>query len=68
MGDTEQKTRNLRSNPHVILITGCNGWAGGVDVVVEGDAVQTTDEDVLKRLAQAWTTNQMGRTLAMAGV
>jgi len=37
--DTGQKTVNLRGNPHVILTTGCN-QIEGLDVVVEGDAVE----------------------------
>ncbi|HEX6673636.1 MAG TPA: pyridoxamine 5'-phosphate oxidase family protein [Actinomycetes bacterium] len=60
-GAAEQKAVNLRGNPHVILTTGCNRWDGGLDVVVEGDAVQATDQDVLERLAQAWTTKWDGR-------
>lgn len=59
--DTEQKTRNLRGNPHVILTTGCNHWNEGLDVVVEGDAVRITDQDWLERLAQAWSTKWDGR-------
>ena len=53
-GATEQKAINLRGNPHVILTTGCNTWDAGLDVVVEGDAVQVTDDAVLERLAGAW--------------
>ena len=34
-GATEQKALNLRGNPHVILMTGCNHWDAGLDVVVE---------------------------------
>ncbi|MBA2391998.1 MAG: pyridoxamine 5'-phosphate oxidase family protein [Ktedonobacteraceae bacterium] len=60
-GATEQKAMNLRGNPHVILTTGCNTWDGGLDVVIEGDAVQTTDDDVLERLAEAWTKKWDGR-------
>jgi nitroimidazol reductase NimA-like FMN-containing flavoprotein (pyridoxamine 5'-phosphate oxidase superfamily) len=54
-GDEEQKAVNLRSNPHVILTTGCNTWQSGLDVVVEGDAVAVTDQGLLRRLAEAWT-------------
>ena len=43
-GATEQKAVNLSRNPHVILPTGCNHWNTGIDVVVEGDAVQLTDD------------------------
>ncbi|GHO56529.1 pyridoxamine 5'-phosphate oxidase family protein [Ktedonobacter robiniae] len=60
-GATEQKALNLRGNPHVILTTGCNHWDAGLDVVVEGDAVQLTDNDLLERLAEAWTTKWDGR-------
>jgi general stress protein 26 len=60
-GAGEQKAVNLAGNSHVILTTGCNDWERGVDVVVEGDAVQVTDDDMLKRLAEAWTTKWDGR-------
>src|SRR5437667_1724110 len=53
-GATEQKALNLRTNPHVILTTGCNNWNQGLDVVVEGDALRTTDDATLHRLADAW--------------
>ena len=43
------------------LTTGCNGWDGGLDVVVEGVATQTTDDAVLERLAAAWATKWDGR-------
>jgi hypothetical protein len=42
---------NLRRNPTVILTTGCNQWDRGLDVVVEGEAVQVTAEGGLERLA-----------------
>src|SRR6266702_3562800 len=32
-GVTQQKAINLRSNPHVVLTTGCNHWDRGLDVV-----------------------------------
>jgi general stress protein 26 len=60
-GATEQKAINLRQNAHVILTTGCNQWDRGVDVVVEGDAVQVTDHNTLARLAKAWTAKWDGR-------
>ena len=53
-GAEEQKALNVRANPHVILTTGCNDWTRGLDVVVEGDAVLTTDDETLRRLADAW--------------
>lgn len=60
-GAAEQKAMNLRGNPRVILMTGCNHWDEGLDVVVEGDAIQVTDDDMLKRLAAAWATKWDGR-------
>jgi nitroimidazol reductase NimA-like FMN-containing flavoprotein (pyridoxamine 5'-phosphate oxidase superfamily) len=60
-GVSEQKAVNLRGNSHVILTTGCNSWEAGLDVVVEGDAVQVTDDAVLERLAKAWTTKWDGQ-------
>ena len=55
-GPGEQKAINLQRNAHVILMTGCNQWDAGLDVVVEGDAVQVTDDLALQRLASAWAT------------
>jgi general stress protein 26 len=49
----EQKFRNLEHGPQVALTTGCNAWAEGLDVVVEGTAVRIGDRDVLQRLADA---------------
>jgi general stress protein 26 len=60
-GPEEQKAVNLRGNPHVILMTGCNRWDEGLDLVVEGDAVQIADEQMLERLAEAWATKWDGR-------
>ena len=60
-GPHEQKAVNLRANRHVILTTGCNGWERGLDVVVEGEALQVTDEGALERLAEAWATKWDGR-------
>jgi nitroimidazol reductase NimA-like FMN-containing flavoprotein (pyridoxamine 5'-phosphate oxidase superfamily) len=60
-GAEEQKFANLRAKPHVVLTTGCNQWDRGLDVVVEGDAVQVTDESALKRLAAAFTAKWDGR-------
>jgi pyridoxine/pyridoxamine 5'-phosphate oxidase len=51
-GLREQKARNLAANPRVALTTGCNAWAAGLDVVVEGVAVRVTDG--LQRIADAY--------------
>jgi general stress protein 26 len=60
-GADEQKALNLDRNPHVILMTGCNSWERGLDVMVEGDAVKVTEEAVLRRLAEAWARKWDGR-------
>ena len=60
-GATEQKALNLRENPHVILMTGCNHWDAGLDVVVEGKPVSVVEHAMLKRLAAAWATKWDGR-------
>jgi nitroimidazol reductase NimA-like FMN-containing flavoprotein (pyridoxamine 5'-phosphate oxidase superfamily) len=60
-GAGEQKAVNLRANQNVILTTGCNEWERGLDVVVEGEAVQVIDETLLARLATAWAAKWDGR-------
>lgn len=59
-GSTEQKAVNLRTNPHVVLTTGCDTWDRGLDVVVEGEARRVTDRATLERLAAAWGTKWDG--------
>lgn len=59
-GPQEQKALNLTANPHVALTTGCNGFTGGVDVVLEGYAARVTDQARLRRLAEAWTAKWNG--------
>jgi len=60
-GTGEQKAVNLKANQNVILTTGCSEWERGLDVVVEGQAVQVIDETVLQQLAQAWAEKWDGR-------
>ena len=60
-GANEQKFANMRANPQVVITTGCNGWDSGLDVVVEGTAVQVTDDEVLGRIVSAFTTKWDGR-------
>lgn len=55
-GEGEQKQKNLRHNPHCILTTGGNSLSDGLDLVVEGDAVQVRDDVMLRRLAGCWRT------------
>ena len=60
-GEAEQKAVSLRGSQNVILITGCSQWDGGLDVVVEGQAVRVTDRSTLERLADAWSRKWDGR-------
>jgi uncharacterized pyridoxamine 5'-phosphate oxidase family protein len=60
-GAGEQKFANLRANPHVVLTAGGPDWDRGLDVVVEGDAVPVTDEDVLRQVAAAYARKWDGR-------
>jgi general stress protein 26 len=60
-GEDEQKAVNLRSNPHVLLLTGSARWDQGLDVVAEGRATRVTDEALLTRLAAQWATKWNGQ-------
>jgi nitroimidazol reductase NimA-like FMN-containing flavoprotein (pyridoxamine 5'-phosphate oxidase superfamily) len=60
-GADEQKAVNLRTNPCVVLTTGCAHWESGLDVMVEGIATRVTDEARLAALAAAWATKWDGR-------
>lgn len=50
-GPDERKAGNLAGNPHCVLTTGCNALDEGLDLVVEGDAVQVGDDARLGRVA-----------------
>jgi general stress protein 26 len=60
-GAGEQKFANLAGNSHVVLITGCNRWDGGLDVIMEGNAVPVTDDAVLDGIAAAFAAKWDGR-------
>jgi general stress protein 26 len=54
-GASERKARNLASNAHCILTTGCNGLdEQGLDLVVEGDAVLIRDAARLQQVADLY--------------
>lgn len=61
-GAEEQKSANLSRNPHVILTTGCNDWRDGVDVVLEGDAREQADRELLEHLSTVFRTKWDGDT------
>jgi hypothetical protein len=58
---TNVRTPSVLETAHVILMTGCNQWDSGLDIVVEGEAVEVTDEELLERLADEWGTKWDGR-------
>jgi general stress protein 26 len=53
-GATERKALNLAQNAHCVVTTGCNTYAAGLDLVLEGDAVQVHDDTILQRIAEAY--------------
>lgn len=53
-GPTERKAHNLETNTHCVVTTGQNALSGGMDVVVEGDAVHIRDEARLQQIADAY--------------
>jgi nitroimidazol reductase NimA-like FMN-containing flavoprotein (pyridoxamine 5'-phosphate oxidase superfamily) len=55
-GPTERKARNLHTNRHVALTTGCNRIDEGLDVVVEGDALRVHDDSKLQRVADEYVS------------
>jgi general stress protein 26 len=50
----EQKVKNLARNPQVTITTGCNSFAEGLDIVVEGEAKVVGDDVKLRRVADAY--------------
>lgn len=53
-GAEEQKARNLERNPRCTLTTGRNSLGDGLDIAVEGEAVQVRDTATLRRVADAY--------------
>jgi nitroimidazol reductase NimA-like FMN-containing flavoprotein (pyridoxamine 5'-phosphate oxidase superfamily) len=53
-GPTERKAKNLVQNTGCAVTTGCNRFAEGLDVTVEGRAVEINDESRLQQLADAY--------------
>jgi nitroimidazol reductase NimA-like FMN-containing flavoprotein (pyridoxamine 5'-phosphate oxidase superfamily) len=53
-GPREQKHHNLEHSREIALTTGSNAWAEGLDVVLEGTAVQITERPALQALADAY--------------
>jgi hypothetical protein len=54
-GPGERKARNLAGNSHCVLTTGCNDLTG-FDVVLEGEAVQVSEEAQLQPVADLYAS------------
>ena len=66
-GPEERKAKNLKQNPHCILTTGKNGLDGGLDLVVEGHAVEVADRAELGQVANAYESKYGARFTAPEG-
>jgi hypothetical protein len=53
-GADEQKSKNLAANPHCAVITGCNTWDAGLDIILHGNAVVVRDLPLLRTVADAF--------------
>ncbi len=53
-GPDERKARNIMENRSCVVTTGCSSWREGIDVVVEGRAVNLRDEATLQQIAGAY--------------
>jgi hypothetical protein len=53
-GAEEQKALNLAAHREVALTTGTNTWSAGLDVVVEGTAIRTTEPGELQRASEEY--------------
>ena len=53
-GPGEQKAKNIVQNSNCAVVTGCNIYAKGLDIVVEGNAERVVEEARLVELARAW--------------
>jgi general stress protein 26 len=58
-GEDERKAKNLARNANCILTTGCNGF-DGLDIVVEGKAIQVSDEAKLRQIASRYSAKYEG--------
>ncbi|MGI8911784.1 MAG: pyridoxamine 5'-phosphate oxidase family protein [Rubrobacteraceae bacterium] len=55
-GPDECKAKNLAENLYCVITTGSNTLSEGLDLVVEGDAVNVSDEVGLQRVADAYAS------------
>jgi Pyridoxamine 5'-phosphate oxidase len=55
-GPDEQKAKNIVDNSNCAVVTGCNTYGQGLDVVLEGNADRIVEEARLVELAQAFVS------------
>jgi nitroimidazol reductase NimA-like FMN-containing flavoprotein (pyridoxamine 5'-phosphate oxidase superfamily) len=53
-GEDEQKAKNIAKNAQVVISTGSNAFSEGLDIVLEGKAVELNDEAKLGLVADAY--------------
>jgi hypothetical protein len=53
-GDEEQKALNLRVSTHCAVTTGCNTYDEGLDLVIEGPAIQAMGQEKLERISAGY--------------
>jgi hypothetical protein len=53
-GAGEQKSRNLAASRQCAVITGCNAWNDGFDIVLHGEAAVVRDLPLLQRVADTF--------------
>ena len=66
-GPKERKAKNLKQNPHCILTAGQNGLDDGLDVVVEGHAVEVANRAELGHVANVYESKYGARFTAPEG-
>jgi hypothetical protein len=53
-GPGEQKAKNIVDNSNCAVVTGCNTYGEGLDIVVEGNAERVVEQARLDDLARAF--------------
>jgi nitroimidazol reductase NimA-like FMN-containing flavoprotein (pyridoxamine 5'-phosphate oxidase superfamily) len=66
-GHAERKAKNLAKNPRVAITTGRSTLGGGLDIVVEGEAVVVNDDARVRRVADAYAA-KYGEGWRIAGL
>ena len=55
-GPNERKAKNLAENSRCVITTGSNTLSEGLDVVVEGEAINVSDEARLQRISDTFAS------------